>query len=229
MPLRILLVDDHKIMRAGIRAIMEQSQEFAVIGEAGTGTEAIAECKQKHPDMIVMDIGLPLPGMNGIETTQVILRSAPATKVVMLSIYDDEKSVVRAIRSGAHAYVVKQASGRDLLEALRTVAAGGCYFSPSVSGRLLQCIRVGPHSMSASALEILAPRELQVFHLVAAGNGSKDIAVILDLGLETVRTYRKTMMRKLGVRNVAGVTQLAVAAGMAPPNGVRGDEKVFVP
>src|ERR1700675_4081170 len=120
MPLRILLVDDHKIMRAGIKAILEPSQDFAVIGEAGTGTEAIGVCKQQHPDMIVMDIGLP--GMNGIETTQAILRNAPGTKVVMLSIYADEHSVVSAIRAGAQAYVLKRASGIDLLEAIRTVA-----------------------------------------------------------------------------------------------------------
>jgi DNA-binding NarL/FixJ family response regulator len=215
MPLRVLLVDDHKIIRAGIKAILEQSQEFAVMGEANNGIEAIAICKEKHPDMIVMDIGLP--GMNGIETTQVILRNAPETKVVMLSIYEDEHSVVSAIRSGAQAYVLKTASGVDLLDAMRAVAKGGSYMSPHVSDRLLQRIkRADPESApAASALENLAPRELQVFRLVAAGNASKEIAVILKLGLETVRGYRKTMMRKLGVSNVAGVTQIAVATETA--------------
>lgn len=229
MPLRILLVDDHKIMRAGIRAMLEQSQEFAVIGEADSGIEAIAACKQKHPDMILMDIGLP--GMNGIETTQVIVRSAPATKIVMLSIYEDEHSVVSAIRSGAQAYVLKTASGGDLLDAMRTVAKGGSYMSPHVSDRLLHRIqRAGPESApTASALENLAPRELQVFRLVAAGNASKEIAVILELGLETVRGYRKTMMRKLGVSNVAGVTQIAVATGLASPNALVDDQKARVP
>jgi DNA-binding NarL/FixJ family response regulator len=215
MPVRILLVDDHKIMRAGIRAMLDQSQEFAVIGEAESGIEAIAVCKEKHPDIIVMDIGLP--GMNGIETTQVIVRSAPATKIVMLSIYEDEHSVVSAIRSGAQAYVLKTSSGSDLLEAMRIVAKGGSYLSPQVSDHLLQRIkRAGPDSApTTSALENLAPRELQVFRLVAAGNASKDIAVILHLALGTVRGYRKTMMRKLGVSNVAGVTQIAVATGTA--------------
>jgi DNA-binding NarL/FixJ family response regulator len=128
MPLRILLVDDHNVMRAGIRAILEPIQDFAVIGEAGSGTEAIAACKQQHPDMIVMDIGLP--GMNGIEATQAIVRNAPGTKVVVLSVYADERSVVSAIRAGAQAYVLKKASGNDLLEAIRTVAKGGSYFEP---------------------------------------------------------------------------------------------------
>jgi DNA-binding NarL/FixJ family response regulator len=227
MPLRILLVDDHKIMIAGIRAILERNQDFAVMGEAGSGTEAIAACKQ-HPDMIVMDIGLP--DMNGIETTQVIVRNAPGIKVVMLSVYADEHSVVRAIRAGAQAYVLKKASGSDLLEAMRTVAKGGFYLSPQVSDYLLRGIRsTGPGSTPVnSALEILAPRELQVFRLVAAGNASKVIAAILDLGVETVRSYRKTMMRKLGVNNVAGVTQVAIATGVAVPNAFVRDQSAHV-
>jgi DNA-binding NarL/FixJ family response regulator len=228
MPLRILLVDDHKIMRAGIRAILEPIQDFAVIGEAGSGTEAIAACKQQHPDVIVMDIGLP--GMNGIEATQAIVRNAPGTKVVMLSIYGDEHSVVSAIRAGAQAYVLKKASGNDLLEAIRTVAKGGSYLSPEVSDHLFGGIRRTGQEWTAetSVLEVLAPRELQVFRLVAAGNASKDIAEILDLGLETIRSYRKTMMKKLGVNNVAGVTQIAVATGVAPSNVFVADQSAHV-
>ena len=228
MSSQVLLVDDHKIMLAGIRAILEQSQDFAVIGEAGSGAEAIAVCKQQHPDMIVMDIGLP--GMNGIEATQVIVRNVPATMVVMLSIYADEHSVVSAIRAGAQAYVLKKASGSDLLQAIRTVAKGGSYLSPQVSDHLFGGIRRRGQAWTpeTSVLEVLAPRELQVFRLVAAGSGSKDIAAILDLGLETVRSYRKTMMKKLGVNNIAGVTQIAVATGVAPPNGFVDDRLAHV-
>jgi DNA-binding NarL/FixJ family response regulator len=225
MPLRILLVDDHKLMIAGIRAILARSHDFEVIGETGSGTEAIAVCKQQHPDMIVMDIGLP--GMNGIEATRVILRNDLRIKVVMLSIYSNEHSVVSAIRAGAQAYVLKQASGSDLLEAMRTVAKGGHYLSPRVSDYLLRGIRrTGAEStLATSVLEVLAPRELQVFRLVAAGKGSKDIAKILDLGLETIRSYRKTMMKKLEVNNVAGVTQLAVATGEAYSNAFVEDKR----
>jgi len=211
MPLQIVIVDDHKIMRAGIKAILEQSQGFMVIAEAGSGAEAIAVCKATPPHIVVMDIGLP--GMSGIEAMQTIVRHAPETKVLMLSIYDDEDSVLSAIRSGARGYVLKKASGNDLVEALRTVANGGSYLSPEVSYRLLQHIHRGPERIT-SALEILAPRELQVFRMVAMGNASKDIAVTLDLQLETVRTYRKTMMKKLGVSNIAGLTKLAVATGV---------------
>ena len=231
MPLRILLVDDHRIMLAGIRAILEQSPEFTVIGEAKSGSEAIAECKEKHPDVIVMDIGLP--GMNGIEATKIIVRDAPATKIVMLSIYDDEISVVSAIRSGACGYVPKKASGSDLMKAIRTVANEGSYLSPHVSYHLFQRIKkagkAGPQSSPAtSPLEVLGPRELQVFWLVATGNSNKDIAVILDLGLATVRTCRMNMMRKLKVSNIVGVIQHAVAAGMVFSNALP-DERERVP
>src|SRR5579871_7007155 len=214
MPFQVLLVDDHKIMRDGIKAILRHSDDFQVMGESETGTEAVQICKTKRPDIILMDIGLP--GLNGIETTTEILRHCPDAKIVILSMYDDEHSVVSAIRSGVRAFVLKKASDNDLLDALRTVAKGGFYLSPQVSDRLLVRIQSGDlDSKPASSLvQSLSPRELQVLRLVAEGKTSKEIAVLLDLGLQTVRSYRKTMMKKLGVSNVAGLTQVALAAGL---------------
>ncbi len=222
MRYEVLLVDDHKIMRDGIKAILKHSDEFDVVGEAETGADAVQMCKRLRPSIILMDINLP--GLNGIEATSEILRHVPETKVVILSMYDDEPSVVGAIRSGARAFVLKKASDNDLLEALRTVAKGGSYLSPQISDRLLHRIQRGDQEAKAvpSALEGLSPRELQVLRLVAEGKTSKDIAVMLDLGLQTVRSYRKTMMKKLGVNNVAGLTQLALSAGLtrfAAPEG----------
>jgi DNA-binding NarL/FixJ family response regulator len=210
----VLLVDDHKIMRDGIKAILKHSGDFQVVAEAESGPEAIQICKKEHPDVIVMDIGLP--GLNGIETTTEILRHAPDMKIIILSMYDDEHSVVSAIRSGARAFVLKKASDNDLLDALRTVAKGGFYLSPQVSDRLLQRIQSGDLDSKPvpSAVEALSPREVQVLRLVAEGKTSKEIAVLLDLGLQTVRSYRKTMMKKLGVSNIAGLTQVALAAGV---------------
>ena len=210
----ILLVDDHKIMRDGIRAILKHSEEFKVVGEAETGADAVQVCKRLLPDIVLMDIGLP--GLNGIEATAEVLRHCPETRVIVLSMYDDEHSVVSAIRSGARAFVLKKASDNDLLDALRTVAKGGSYLSPQVSDRLLNRIQRGDLESKPvpSALEGLSPRELQVLRLVAEGKTSKEIAVMLDLGLQTVRSYRKTMMKKLNVNNVAGLTQLALAAGL---------------
>ena len=214
MPFQVLLVDDHKIMRDGIKAILRHSDDFVVMAEAENGTEAVQISKLKRPDIILMDIGLP--GLNGIETTTEILRYNPEAKVIILSMYDDEHSVVSAIRSGARAFVLKKASDGDLLDALRTVAKGGSYLSPQVSDRLLQRIQRGDLESKpvASALSDLSPRELQVLRLVAEGKTSKEIAVMLDLGLQTVRSYRKTMMKKLGVNNVAGLTQLALSTGL---------------
>jgi NarL family two-component system response regulator LiaR len=214
MPYQILLVDDHKIMRDGIRAILQHSGEFEVVGEAENGTDAVRVAKKTRPDIVLMDIGLP--GLNGIEATAELLRYCPETKVIVLSMYDDEHSVVSAIRSGARAFVLKKASDSDLLDALRTVGKGGSYLSPQVSDRLLARIQRGDLESKSlpAALEGLSPRELQVMRLVAEGKTSKEIACVLDLGLQTVRSYRKTMMKKLGVSNVAGLTQLALAAGL---------------
>ena len=214
MPASVLLVDDHKIMRDGIKAILKHSGDFQVTGEAESGPEAIQLCRKQHPDVVIMDIGLP--GLNGIETTTEILRHSADMKIIILSMYDDEHSVVSAIRSGARAFVLKKASDNDLLDALRTVAKGGFYLSPQVSDRLLQRIQSGDLESKPvpSVVEALSPRELQVLRLVAEGKTSKEIAVLLDLGLQTVRSYRKTMMKKLGVGNVAGLTQVALAAGI---------------
>jgi len=218
----ILLVDDHQMVREGLRAILERNPEFRVVGEADSGTEAVQFCKKSRPDLVVMDLGLP--GLNGVEATIEILRYTPQTRVVILSIHDDENSVVSAIRSGARGFVLKRASSADLIDALRTVARGGSYLSSQVSDRLLARIQAGDlRTVSSQApLDTLSPRELQVLRLVAEGKTSKDIAVLLDLGLQTVRGYRKMLMKKLGVNNVAGVTQMALAAGLMhwdKPNG----------
>lgn len=214
MLFNVLLVDDHKIMRDGIKAILSRGEEFRVVGEAESGPDAVQFVKQHRPDVVLMDIGLP--GLDGVETTAEILRYHPDCKIVILSMYDDENHVVNAIRSGARAFILKKASDADLLEALRMVARGGAYLSPQVSDRLLSRIQKGDleSRQPASALDILSPRELQVLRLVAEGNTSKQIAVILDLQEQTVRSYRKTMMKKLGVNNVAGLTQLALSTGL---------------
>jgi DNA-binding NarL/FixJ family response regulator len=214
MPFDVLLVDDHKIMRDGIKAILNRSSEFRVAGEAENGTDAVQFVKKFRPQLVLMDIGLP--GLNGVETTAEILRHQPDCKIVILSMYDDEHSVVSAVRSGARAFILKRASDNDLLEALRMVAAGGMYLSPQVSDRLLTRIQKGDLDarQMPQALESLSPREVQVLRLVADGKTSKEIAVLLDLREQTVRSYRKTMMKKLGVNNVAGLTQLALSTGL---------------
>ena len=218
MPHDILLVDDHRLLREGVKAILERDAEFRVVGEAENGADAIQLCRKTQPDLVLMDISMP--GMNGIEATTEILRHQPDVRIMVLSMYDDENSVVSAIRSGARAFVLKRASAADLLDAVRTVAKGGSYLSSSVSDRLLARIQRGDLESkdSYSALRALSPRELQVLRLVAEGLTSKDIAAMLELGLQTVRSYRKTMMKKLGVNNVAALTQLALSSGLTQFN-----------
>jgi DNA-binding NarL/FixJ family response regulator len=215
MSYRVLIVEDHKIMRDGIKALLDRGGEFTVVGDVETGTEAIQICTELRPDIVLMDIGLP--GLNGVDSTVELLRHCPSTRVIMLSMYDDEDSVVSSIRAGARGYVVKQASSAELLDALRAVARGSSYLSPHVSERLLSRIRrgevetIGRHPLLAQ----LTPREFQVLGLIIEGKASKEIAVILNLGVETVRSYRKTMMKKLNVNNVAGLIRVALAAGLA--------------
>jgi DNA-binding NarL/FixJ family response regulator len=214
MPVDVLLVDDHKILRDGIKAILERDPEFRVVGEAGSGAEALQFVKEHHPALVLMDIGLP--GLNGVESTAEILRHDPDCKVVILSMFDDENSVVGAVRSGARGFILKKVSDTDLLEALHVIAQGGVYLSPQVSDRLLSRIQKGDLESKhpGSALEGLSPRELQVLRMVAEGKTSKEIANLLTLREQTIRSYRKTMMKKLGISNVAGLTQLALSSGL---------------
>jgi DNA-binding NarL/FixJ family response regulator len=212
---RLLLVEDHQIMREGIKTLLERTGEIIVIGEAQTGAEAIRMCRELQPDLVLMDVGLP--DLNGVEATRELLRQYPQTGVVILSMYDDEDTVISSVRAGARGYVVKRASSGELLEALRAVARGGSYLSPDVSNRLLSRIRQGePEALRQSAAAPhLTGRELQVLRLVVSGKSNKEVAATLDIGVETVRSYRKSLMKKLKVKNVAGLIQAAVSAGLA--------------
>jgi len=219
MPFNLVLADDHQILRDGVKAILARQEEFVVVAEAGNGLDAIQICKQLQPDLVLMEIALP--GVNGIDVTAELLRHSPSTKVMILSMFDDEKSVVSSIRAGARAYILKRSSASDLLEAMRTVARGGSYLSPQVSDQLLRRIQRGELAggPGAAPIESLSPRELQVMRMVAEGHTSKEIAALLNLGLQTVRSYRKTLMRKLGVTNAASLTQLALSTGVNRPLG----------
>lgn len=217
MLIRVLIVDDHKIMRDGIKAILKPALDLDVVGETDSGVDAVQLVRKLRPDVVMMDIDLQ--GMSGIEATLEMLRHNPDTRVMMLSMYDDEHSVISAVKAGARGFVLKRASDGDLLQALRTVAQGGSYLSPRVSDRLLDRIQKGTvdESTQSAPLASLSPREIQVLRLVAEGKTSKEIAVMLDLSVQTIRSYRKAMMKKLNVNNIAGLTQLALATGLTRP------------
>ncbi len=218
MSFDIVVVDDHRVVRDGIRAILTRDPEFRVVGEADDGAGAIHVCQETNPALVLMDISLP--GVNGIEATVQLVKHCPNTKVVILSMYDDERSVMGAIRAGARGFVLKQASFGEVLNALRVVARGGTYLSSSISGRLVERLQRGSlDAAEKGPLDSLSPRELQVLRLVAEGKSSKEVATILKLEHSTIRSYRKTMMKKLGVSNLAGLIQVAVAAGVTTPPG----------
>jgi two-component system response regulator NreC len=214
MGYRVLLVDDHKIVRDGIRAILDRSTDFDVVGEAENGSDALQLAKRLRPELVLMDLGLP--GLNGVESTTEILRTLPDAKIVVLSMYDDDNSVLGAIRAGARGFLLKKASEIDLIGALKHVATGGMYMSPQVSDRLLHRIQKGnlEAQQTPAPLAGLSPREIQVLRLVAEGKSSKEIATLLDLSEQTIRSYRKSLMRKLGVNNAVTLTQLAYSTGL---------------
>jgi DNA-binding NarL/FixJ family response regulator len=216
----VMLVDDHKIMRDGIKAILRSHPEFRITGESASGHDAVQMAKSLRPQVIVMDLNLP--GLSGLEATTEILRHLPETRVIILSMYDDDASVMDAMRAGARAFVLKSGSDEDLIQALNTVSRGGSYLSPHISDRFLSHIRKGDIDQLRPSQELarLSPRERQVMRMVAVGKSSKEIATLLDLGVETVRGYRKTLMKKLGVTNVAELTQMAIRNGMSGDAGI---------
>lgn len=214
MPIRILVVDDHKIMRDGVKAMLKSVADIEVIGETDAGLDAVNLVRKLRPDVVMMDLNLA--GMSGVEATIEMHRNNPDVRVLILSMYDDEHSVVSAMKAGARGFVLKRASETDMVDAIRAVAKGGTYLSPRVSDRLLDRIQKGNlgTDTQAAPLADLSPREIQVLRMIAEGMTSKEIAVMLDLSVQTIRSYRKAMMKKLDVNNVAGLTQLALSTGL---------------
>jgi DNA-binding NarL/FixJ family response regulator len=213
MAFNIVLVDDHQVLRDAIKEILLRHQDFQVVGEAGSGPEAVDVCRRTDPDLVVMDIGLP--GINGIEATGELARHSPRARVLMLSMYDDEDSVMAAVRAGARGFVLKKACATDLVDAMRTVVRGGTYFGAQVSDRLLSGVQTGKLRQPVRpGREALSPREQQVLRLTADGKSNKEVATALHLEVHTVRSYRKSLMAKLGASNVAQLIQVAAAAGL---------------
>ena len=213
MPFSIILVDDHQMVRDAIKEILLRHLEFQVVGEAGTGPDAVQICRKTDPDLVVMDIGLP--GMSGIEVTSELARHCPRARVLMLSMYDDEDSVMAAVRAGARGFVLKKACSTELVDAMRTVVRGGTYFGAQVSDLLLAGVQVGKLRAPARGIrDALSPREQQVMRLTVEGKSNKEVATLLHLEVHTVRSYRKTMMAKLGASNVAQLIQVATASGL---------------
>ena len=212
--LSVLLVEDHAIVRQGIKALLAEEPDIVVVGEAGDGGQALALVQELRPDIVLMD--LSLPGVGGIEATRQVRERFPETRVVVLSMHESEEYVYRALRAGASAYVVKQSTSTELALALRAVAAGSTFLSPAISDILIDDYvhRVEAQGRDQEALDVLTPREREVLHLIAQGYNNRQIAERLHISIKTVETHRGNMMSKLDVHDRAGLVRFAMESGL---------------
>jgi two-component system, NarL family, response regulator NreC len=211
--IRILLADDHQLMRSGIRLMLERESDLSVVGEASDGREAVALAKSMRPDVVVMDIGMA--NLNGIEAAQQVTQNRPEVAIVMLSMHSDESYVLRALKAGARGYLLKDSAEADLIKAVHAVAAGKSFFSPAVSKVLLDdYVRKLKRSGADDAYDLLTPREREVLQLVAEGKSNKDIANLLNLSVYTVESHRSNLMEKLNLRGLPELILYAVRKGI---------------
>ena len=210
--MNILLVDDHQMMRDGLRAVLERESDLHVSGEAADGRTALELCSTLHPDVVVMDIGMP--GLNGIEATRQVTTHHPRTRVVALSMNADRRYVHAMFEAGAWAYLVKSSASDELIRAIRAVSHDEKYVSPAVASAVLDAFVVGPKATQRDPRSELSPREREVLQLLAEGMTSKEIAGKLDLAVSTIETHRKQIMAKLELRSVAELTKFAIRTGI---------------
>jgi two-component system, NarL family, response regulator NreC len=211
--IRVLLADDHNLIRAGLRLVVSQQPDFVVAGEAENGRQAVALAEQLKPDVVVMDI--KMPDLNGIEACQQVREALPDTQVVMLSMHSDETYVLRALKAGARAYLLKDSAEADLARAIRAAAEGKSFFSPAVGKVLLEdYMRKLQRTGAEDSYELLSPREREILQLVAEGKSSKEIANLLNLSVYTVETHRAKLMQKLNLRSVPELILYAVRKGI---------------
>lgn len=211
--IRVLLADDHKLMRSGLRMVIERDPLYAVVGEADDGRQAVALAESLKPDVVVMDIGMP--NLNGIEAARQITEAHPEIAVIMLSMHSDEAYVLRALRAGARAYLLKDSAEADLSRALEAVGKGKSFFSPAASKILLEdYMRKLERAGAEDSYDLLSPREREILQLVAEGKSSKEIANLLNLSVYTVETHRSNLMQKLNLRGIPELILYAVRKGL---------------
>ncbi|MGI8906139.1 MAG: response regulator [Candidatus Sumerlaeaceae bacterium] len=214
-PIRLVLADDHTLVRSGIRMLLNHIRDVEVVGEAHDGRDAIATVKALKPDVVLMDISMS--GMNGLEATGRIVKEFANVRVLILSMHSDEAYVLRALRAGASGYLLKDAASSELEFALQTVAKGKQYLSPSISkGVIDSCLKQLPAGSAAE--EKLTPRQREILQLIAEGHSTKEIAYLLNISGKTVETHRAQLMARLDIRDVAGLVRYAMREGIITPN-----------
>ena len=207
----VLLAEDHMVVREGFRRMLEMEPDLEVVGEAQDGRQAVALAQKLHPEVILMDIAMPL--LNGLAATRQVLAILPTTKVLMLSAHSDDAYVTSAVESGAVGFLLKQSSSHEVCRAIRDVKRGGTFFSAAVSRRLDRLSRKAPAKNQKKAGQLTA-REMEVLQLVAEGKANKETASELGISLKTVEKHRGHLMDKLDIHDTAGLTRYAISAGI---------------
>lgn len=213
--IRILIADDHGIVRTGLKLLLDRIGEMEVVGEAADGREAVRLAAELQPDIVIMDIAMPL--LNGLQAAQAIRQNAP-TGVIFVTMHTDESYVLKALDAGARGYLLKDNADEDIERAVRAVAAGKPYFSPTISRALLEeDMRLMRKRGVQDSFDLLTEREREVLQLLAEGKSNKEAAVVLNLSPYTVETHRTNMMQKLGIHNTAEIVLYAVRKGVINP------------
>ena len=214
-PIRVLVVDDHAMLREGIRHVLAGAA-FAVIGEAASGVEAVQQAALLKPDVVVLDISMP--GGSGLHAVPEILERTPGVHILMLSVHEDLEYVLESVRAGAHGYLRKDSSPEELRTAVTTVHGGEAYFSPQVASQLADAVRTGASTETVAraprARDVLTGREHEILVHIAQGKTNREIGGELGISTRTVEAHRDSLMRKLGIRTVAGLTRLALEQGL---------------
>jgi DNA-binding NarL/FixJ family response regulator len=214
-PIRVLLADDHALVRQGFRRILEDEPDIEVVGEAGGGAEAIELERRLDPDVVVMDMAMP--EINGLHASIEILRRQPERRILMLSMYADEQYVVNALDAGVSGYILKNALETDLIRAVRALAAGGRFLSPELSEIAIRHLRSRDTPPADDPFTRLSQREIQVLRLIAMGKSNREIAALLGVSVNTVAVHRTNLMSTLGVHKAAELVLIAVKKGLVQP------------
>jgi two-component system, NarL family, response regulator NreC len=207
--IRCILVDDHTLFREGLRRVLEAETDIQIVGEASNASEAVARVRELHPDVVLIDIGMP--GMSSFEAARIINRESPGTRLIFLTMYEDEEYLLQCLDAGASGYILKDAPGPKLITAVREVSQGRKYLSPQVLGKLVDDLRArsqGPQIVARSST--LTPREREVVKLIAEGNSVKEIAAMLGLSVKTIEAHKFNLMRKLNIHNKAQLVTYAI-------------------
>jgi len=214
---RVLLADDHQLVRAGLRLLIDALPDFIVAAEVGDGVEAVEAARKLQPDLALLDISMPR--MSGLEAAVAMRSASPATRVIALSMHTSEQHFAAALKAGATGYVIKDSAVTELADALRAVAAGNHYVSPRISGTLMQSLARNLRGEGVSGTDPpLTPRQRQVLQLIAEGRNTREIADQLHVSVKTVETHRAELMRRLDIHDVAGLTRYAIRAGLVSPD-----------